>query len=140
MIRHATTDDLVDVAVILREFNERITGQHLPLPEYGETLEKFFDAGNVLLVSDTESGIKGIIAGQVLSNPFFGTSQFLQEVAWYATDNSGMRLLQAFIKEAKDRELDSVYLTVLETAGERVHDLLKRIGFNAVERSYMMKL
>lgn len=139
MLRHATSDDLVDVAVLLQEFHGKITGTQLPLSEYGEALEKFFDAGNVVIVSDTHEGIRGVIAGQVISNPFFGT-HFLQEVAWYATDNSGMRLLNAFVQEAKDRNLDSVYLTVLEAAGERVHNLLKRVGFDAVERSYMMKL
>lgn len=138
MIRKATPDDLVDVALLMQEFNKTVTGTYMPLEAYGETLERLLDEG-VILVSDTNAGICGAIVGQVITNPFFGM-QFLQEVAWYATDNSGMRLLTAFVQEAKDRELDSVYLTVLETAGERVHNLLKRIGFDTVERSYMMKL
>lgn len=138
MIRKATADDLVDVALLMQDFNNLATGTQMPLEAYGETLEVLLEEG-VILVSDTEAGIRGAIVGQVITNPFFDM-QFLQEVAWYATDNSGMHLLKAFVQEAKDRELDSVYITVLETAGERVHNLLKRIGFDTVERSYIMKL
>lgn len=138
MIRHATQDDLVDVALLMQEFNKTVTGSSMGLEVYGEILERLLTDG-VILVSDGDGGVRGAIVGQVITNPFFGMD-FLQEVAWYATDNSGMALLRGFIAEAKERQLDSVYLTVLETAGPRVHNLLNRIGFDAVERSYMMKL
>lgn len=139
MIRKAELEDLSDVAILMQDFNQQVTGTRLPLEQYGEILEQLIDGMGVVLISDTDAGVKGAIVGQVISNPFLGNAM-LQEIAWYATDNSGMGLLRAFIKEAKDQELDSVYLTVLETAGERVHNLLKRIGFDAVERSYTMKL
>jgi N-acetylglutamate synthase-like GNAT family acetyltransferase len=139
MIRKAELEDLSDVAILMQDFNQQVTGTRLPLEQYGEILEQLLDGSGVVLISDTDEGVKGAIVGQVISNPFLGNAM-LQEIAWYATDNSGMGLLRAFIKEAKDQELDSVYLTVLETAGERVHNLLKRIGFDAVERSYTMKL
>jgi N-acetylglutamate synthase-like GNAT family acetyltransferase len=138
MIRAATLDDLPDVAILMQEFNLQVTSSSMPLSYYGEILETLLETGTVI-VSDTHNGITGAIVGQVITNPFFG-EQFLQEVAWYATDNSGMSLLRAFVREARNRKLDSVYLTVLETAGERVHNLLTRVGFNAMERSYTMKL
>jgi hypothetical protein len=139
MIRKAELEDLSDVAILMQDFNQQVTGTRLPLEQYGEILEQLIDGMGVVLISDTDAGVTGAIVGQVISNPFLGNAM-LQEIAWYATDNSGMGLLRAFIKEAKDQELDSVYLTVLETAGERVHNLLKCIGFDAVERSYTMKL
>jgi hypothetical protein len=139
MIRRAELIDLPDVAILMQDFNQRVTGTRLPLETYGEILEKLIAGNGIVLISDTDAGVHGAIVGQVISNPFLGNAM-LQEIAWYATDNSGMGLLRAFIKEAKDLELDSVYLTVLETAGQRVHNLLNRIGFDAIERSYMMKL
>lgn len=137
MIRRATAEDYADVAKLMQKFAERIGSPH-DLAFFGTAVENLID-NEVVVVSDTDNGITGAILGKVVYDAMTDTD-LLQEVAWYAEDNSGIFLLKAFIAEAKEIGVASIYFSVLETAGERVHKAMSLLKFTPVERSYRLTL
>lgn len=138
MIRKASYADIPDLCELLREFSLSVSDEGMDGDVMEDNLVKLVDHG-VVLVSDN-NGVHGVIIGTFLYNPFW-RSTMLQEVVWYARDNSGVGLLRAFVKAAKESNAEQVFFTVLEPAiDERMLRLLTRMGFDAVERSFIKKL
>lgn len=137
MIRTATIEDIHDLRRLLRDFARIVLDEDIATVEYEDTLVELIE-NHVVLVSDTD-GITGLILGQFMAHPFWKKTM-LQEVAWYATDNTGGALLREFIRRGKEAKADAIYMTVLDSAGPRVHAALQRLGFVGVERSYMMTI
>lgn len=137
MIRPATVEDAHDLRRLLTDFTRLVLDEDVGAHEYEDVLLDLIE-NHVVLVSDTD-GVTGLILGQYIQHPFWKKTM-LQEVAWYATDNTGGDLLRAFIKVGKEAKADAIYLTVLESAGTRVHAAMQRLGFELIERSYMMKI
>lgn len=137
MIRLATREDIPVVASIAQKFYLSAVAETCPWEVAVAVITDCLENG-VLLVSDSD-GVQGLLAGRFIENPLI-RSRVLQEVCWYSKDNSGIALLRAFIAEGRKREADTVYLAVLESAGERVHRLLPKLGLAPMERGYTMKL
>lgn len=137
MIRQANAADYADIAKLMQRFAESIGSSH-DLAFFGDAVENLVDNG-VVLVSDTDEGITGAILGKIVYDAMTGTD-LLQEVAWYAEDNSGIFLLKAFIAKAREIGVASIYFSVLETSGERVHKAMALLNFIPVERSYRLTL
>ena len=137
MIRPATLEDIHDVRRLLADFSRLVLDEDIAMDEYTGVLENMITS-EVVLVSDTD-GVTGVILGHYIQHPFWKKTM-LQEVAWYATDNAGGSLLREFIRVGKRANADAIYLTVLESAGTRVHAAVQRLGFEGIERSYIMKI
>lgn len=139
MIRSATEDDVENLVEFLQEFHRKVNGTEYDLVSAESVIWECVCNG-VTIVSTTEGDITGAILGSIVEHPFM-QQRLLQEVAWYAEDNSGYNLLKAFIKVAKRIGADSVHFTVIEPVSEQAERILtKRIGFSPLERSYLMKL
>jgi hypothetical protein len=98
MIRKAEIEDKADIIRLLQEFTKSVMGEDIAANEYEEHFDLVMDTG-VMLVSDSD-GVQGVITGQMIEHPFW-RKKMLQEVAWFAKDNSGIALLRAFIKAGK---------------------------------------
>lgn len=63
-----------------------------------------------------------------------------REVMWYAADGSGSALLDTMEDLCRKRGATKFYMTVIEEARPSAHALVKRKGYEAVERSYIKEL
>lgn len=81
----------------------------------------------------------GFIAGAIVQDPF-RQWEALVEFGWYATDSSGMRLLNKFVELGRESMLDEVRMTTLSTSPEGVNETLRRYGFNPIEVSHRLLL
>jgi len=137
-VRRSTLEDVDGILELLTEFNDRT-----PMPSLRPDVRVFLEAAiqdedSVVLVSEN-SGIQGVLIGRQNLNPIYDTI-WLQEMAWYARDNSGVRLLLEFERVARSRGVDYVYMATLFNTDSRVHDLLTRRGYLQLERSYVLQL
>lgn len=137
-VRTSTDADADGILELLEEFNSKT-----PMPALRQEVRVFLqammqDENSVVLVSDTGS-INGVLIGTVVHNPIYDTI-WLQEMVWYARDNSGVRLLSAFEQAGKRLGVSMVYMTALATTDERIDCLLNRRGYLQFERSYVKNL
>lgn len=139
MIRSAHDEDVDAVVDFLHAFHRKVNGTEYDLVAAEAAVWECVHNG-VAIVSTTDGEITGAIIGNLLDHPFM-QQRLLQEVAWYAEDNSGYYLLKAFVERATEIGAASVHFTVIEPVSERMERILtKRIGFSPLERSYLMKL
>lgn len=133
MIREATARDSELVIELVHNFNDTYFG----IPADSEKVERWFqqhlNAGVVYL------GDRSIISGLFISDPVRNWD-VLAETAWYAEGRDGLRLLRKFIQTARDREMDEVRMTTLNTTPVAALALLQRMGFEEIERSHRLAL
>ena len=103
-------------------------------------VENTSQSGISFVHQNTQGNITGVFLGQVISNPITNRT-IAQEVVWYSTGSSGFRLLKHAIEQARIMHIDEFYHTMVEPVDPRAHKLLTQyLGFEPVERSYLMKL
>jgi len=132
MIRRASYMDLGQIIPMAIKFNDEYVG--IPL-----NLEK--SVGVMLAcIEDGEAFISdgGFIGGLYVED-LMRDWTILQEVAWYSTDKSGLKLLDALIDRGIEYGVDDIRVCHLATSSPFVGKLLQRRGFAPVETSYRLE-
>ena len=138
MIRDAVEQDVPVICKLIVAFYKSVMDKDTFAEEYRDIVVEMMNSG-IVLVSDTGE-VSGFIIGRLIDSPVFKTTM-LQEVAWYDTQGNGGRLAREFMRAAKELEVDAIYMTVLEAAGERTHDFVKRIMKGVpIERNYLIRM
>lgn len=140
MIFQTTLDDTEELVQFLEPFMTQVhQTEYKPKVVY-DGIRNCLATGEFSFISVQDNIIRGVFLGMLVHNPLMNKNM-LQEVVWYAKDNSGYSLLKAAINAARLHEVDYFHHTMIEPVDPRAHKLLtKRIGFSPLERSYLMKL
>lgn len=139
MIRDAVEHDLPVICSLIVEFYKSVMDKDTYAEEYRDIVEGLMESG-IVLVSEQDGNITGFMIGRLIDSPMFKT-MMLQEVAWFDKAGNGGRLARAFVQAAKELEVDAIYMTVLESAGQRTHDFVQRVMKGVpIERSYLIKM
>ena len=128
MIRRATLDDLPDICEMVKQFNEDYYGRPLNMTKTVDTIHLLISDGSVFVSP------QGFIGGLATAD-LFRDDVALVELGWYATDRSGMALLDAFIQEGRDLEVDEIRMCTMHTSPASVGRALERRGFSITETS-----
>jgi len=131
MIRKATQLDLWHIYDLTVEFNEAYYHKPLNIPKTLHMIEDIIDDG-VCLVSKT-----GFIGGLIISDPF-RDADALVELGWYDTGNSGVKLLDAFIKEGWSLNVDEIRMCTMSTSPAIADKIIQRRGFSLAETQYRL--
>tara|TARA_R110002073_G_scaffold103484_2_gene234177 strand:- start:2554 stop:2949 length:396 start_codon:yes stop_codon:yes gene_type:complete len=131
MIRKATKSDLWHIYDLSEEFNDMY--YHKPLDEVKAThmLEHMIEHG-VFFVSDN-----GFIGGLIIPDPFRDANA-LVEMGWFATDSSGIKLLDAFIAEGRRLDVDEIRMCTMSTSPAVAEKIILRKGFSLAETQYRL--
>jgi hypothetical protein len=131
MIRKATQQDLWHILDLTEEFNTMY--YHKPLDEVKTVhmIELIIEDG-VCYVSD-----KGYIGGLIIPDPFRDANA-LVEMGWFAKDNSGIKLLDAFIAEGHRLEVDEIRMCTMSTSPTVADKIILRKGFSLAETQYRL--
>ncbi len=127
MIRRATLEDMGRILPMAIEFNDEYYGIPLNMVKTIEVITRIIEEGEAF-ISD------GGFIGALYTEDLIRDWTVLQEVAWYATDHSGMQLLDHLIWAGD--AVDEVRLSTLSTSSPILGKLLKRKGFAPFETSY----
>lgn len=131
MIRQATQQDLWHILDLTEEFNTMY--YHKPLDEVKTVgmIELIIEDG-VCFVSD-----KGYIGGVVMPDSFRDANA-LVELGWFAKDNSGIKLLDAFIAEGRRLNVDEIRMCTMSTSPDIADKIILRKGFTLAETQYRL--
>jgi hypothetical protein len=131
MIRKATKADLWHIFYLSEEFNDMY--YHKPLDEVKTThmLIHMIENG-VFFVSDN-----GFIGGLIIPDPFRDANA-LVEMGWFATDSSGIKLLDAFIAEGHRLDVDEIRMCTMSTSPDVADKIILRKGFSLAETQYRL--
>lgn len=131
MIRQATQQDLWHILDLTEEFNTMY--YHKPLDEVKTVgmIELIIEDG-VCFVSD-----KGYIGGVVMPDSFRDANA-LVEIGWFAKDNSGIKLLDAFIAEGRRLDVDEIRMCTMSTSPVVAEKIILRKGFTLAETQYRL--
>ena len=131
MIRQATQQDLWHILDLTEEFNTMY--YHKPLDEVKTVgmIELIIEDG-VCFVSD-----KGYIGGVVMPDSFRDANA-LVELGWFAKDNSGIKLLDAFIAEGHRLNVDEIRMCTMSTSPTVADKIILRKGFTLAETQYRL--
>jgi len=130
-VRRASYLDMGQIIPMAIKFNE----DYFDIPL---NLEK---AVNIItmIIEDGEAFISdGGFIGALYVDDLVRDWTVLQEVAWYSTDKSGLKLLDALIKRGIEYGVDEVRVCHLATSSPIVGKLLQRRGFAPLETSYRL--
>ena len=137
-VRRSTLGDIDSILELLTEFADKTPIKKLSVGLRGYVERALGNENMVVLVSDTGT-VNGVLIGSITVNPIYDTI-WLQELAWYARDNSGVRMLFEFERIAHAVGADVVYMATLPSTDSRVHELLTRRGYLQIERGYVLQL
>lgn len=140
MIFQVTLDDIAEIVQLLKPFYRHVYETEYNTDRMMDGIKHCLGTGDFSFISVKDGSIQGVFIGMLTYNLMMDKSM-VQEVVWYAEDNSGYSLLKAAIEAARKHEVDYFHHTMIEPVDPRAHKLLtKRIGFSPLERSYLMKL
>ncbi|UOA23589.1 hypothetical protein DSM110277_02018 [Sulfitobacter pontiacus] len=133
-VRLAVAADIPRIVDMVCALRAAISGPVVPEPaKVAETVMILMGSpSGIVLVSDG-----GFIAGSI-SSTIISTERFAHELGWFATDNSGLRLLRAFEAWADSR----VARVRLSTGPEdqvpaRLREVLHRRGYRPYETAWV---
>ena len=131
MIRVAELSDIPNIMRLINTFNAEYFG--IPL-NYQKTLDTVF-----WIIEDGIGFVSecGFIGGVIVVD-LIRDWTVLQEMGWYSTDRSGIKLLDAFVRAGLDRTVDEVRVCTLETSSPIAGRILQRKGFAPLETSYRL--
>ena len=132
MIHKATLSDFVHIMEMTRQFNDTYTTMPLDKDKTAAMIETVIVNG-VCFVSE------GGYIGGIVSPDLFHTTNSLIELAWYSTDNSGLRLLKAFIDAGKELDVDAIRICTMSTSPTTARRALEQRGFTLAESSYILR-
>jgi hypothetical protein len=134
VVRLAVAADIQRIVDMVCALRDAIGGPVLPEPDkVAETVMILMGSpSGVVLVSDG-----GFIAGSI-SSTIISTERFAHELGWFATDNSGLRLLRAFEAWADSRGARVRLSTGPEDqVPARLRKALQRRGYRAYETAWV---
>lgn len=132
MIRRA--DHFLDFWHILdltEEFNSKYYHKPLDKAKTSDMISDIIEYG-VCFVSDN-----GYIGGVVTPDPFRDANA-LVELGWFAKDNSGIKLLDAFIAEGRELGVDEIRMCTMSTSPVIAEKIILRKGFTVAETQYRL--
>lgn len=132
MIRKATSRDLLQILDLTCRFSREYYGQEIDVSRSCASIKSIIKDG-VCLVSD------GGYIGGVLVQSLFHDQLSLVELGWYAEDNSGIRLLDAFVESGWEHGATEVRMTTLNTSPDIANKILVSRGFEVAETSYRLR-
>lgn len=132
MIRRATHADHLHICRLTKRFNDQFYDRPLNITKTADAVSLIIDGG-ACFVSD------GGFIGGIETPDLFRDEVALIELGWYAEDRHGMRLLDTFIQEGKDRGVDEVRMCTMHTSPKSAVRALERRGFLATETSYRLR-
>jgi GNAT superfamily N-acetyltransferase len=142
MIRHLRKDELPRMHDIGREFfvAAKRPGTWCPAA-FDRLWGSLLDAGvGIFLVAEKDAEIVGLFGGIICEDAFNGEPT-ATEFFWYATPSArgsvGIRLLDAFEREAAERGATRIMMTHLNHLGsETLQKLYERRGYRSIEQTY----
>ena len=128
MIREATADDVLRIVDMVEALRLAVGG---PVP-----VDRAWTARTVAgLLASPDGAVwasdNGFIAG-VLTQTIISPAPLVQELGWYATDGSGLRLLRRLEAWAQDRGAALIQLST----GPQGPDLT-RLGYHRAEQAWV---
>ena len=145
MIRQAAAKDLMKIEKLLCEFYEK-GSRNITIPYDRDStldcvLRMILDKNSVILINDVSNSINGMIGGSNLVFPLNYNYFYLLESFWYATDNSGMKLLKEFEIVAEKIGAYAVGVTsIYGLRSEIIDRILKRRGYDILETHYIKEI
>tara|TARA_X000000950_G_scaffold214545_1_gene258091 strand:- start:161 stop:571 length:411 start_codon:yes stop_codon:yes gene_type:complete len=133
-VRLAVAADIPRIVQMVCALRAAIGGPVLPEPEkVAETVMILIGSpSGIVLVSDS-----GFIAGSI-SSTIISHERFAHELGWFATDNSGLRLLRAFEAWADSRGARVRLSTGPEDqVPARLREALHRRGYRPYETAWV---
>jgi hypothetical protein len=99
--------------------------------------------GQVVLVAESERGLLGFVAGQVIAHPFNPNLKVLAELFWWVVpehrkSRAGLMLLNEFTAWGK-QNVDVITFCLLPHSDARPKSLLSR-GYVAKETTYLLEV
>lgn len=138
-VRRAIVDDLPALVEMARAEHASSRMAHLPFDAFKvqHSFGEFITGMTTAVFISTGGFIMGMVQ-PLLFNRFWNA----YEMAWFANDGSGMALLKAFAKWAKD--MRAVDLIVHNYAGivsaDKFTRVMQRMGFDALGGAYSKQL
>ncbi len=132
-MQRATFDHFDHIVALTHEFNSKYYDIELDPGKVDSAIAMLLSNG-IVFVSD-EGFIGGVIVPDIFRN-----WTYLQELGWFAKDRSGLKLLNAFINEAKLLGVDEVRMCTLQTSDPIAERVLLKKGFTPVEQSFMLRI
>lgn len=143
IVRSAKEEDYPGVLKLIREFiDERLERVGFGFYE-GHLFEKMKQYKDTSFVLEMDGEIAGVLAGTVI--PDLPTGQMCyQEIMWFITKekrSKGVVMLKEIINIIKEAGVHRIVMVALEneTLGMLEH-IYKRLGFNPLERHYLMEV
>jgi hypothetical protein len=133
MIRSIQPNELGWLVSLANEFSQQYMNKPVDYTTISRNMRHLIDTG-VALRSDN-----GAIVGMFMDDPYY-TERHLVELGWFATDNSGVRLLNAFQQVGRDNKVDSIRLTTLQNSPAAASYVLGRKGYKPLEQSWELRL
>ena len=143
MIRRATPDDTGRLIEMGQRFvaETEYAGMIVVRPErLAATIAGVLaHPDGVILVSDTEGGVSGMIAMLVYDHPYSGERMAFEVVWWVDPEarGGGVRLLKAAEQWARERGSIAMQMVA---PNEQVGALYRRLGYSPVETSFQRSL
>lgn len=131
MIREATTDDVLRIVDMVEALRLAVGGP-VPVnrPHTARTVAGLLDSPDgAVWVSDA-----GFVAG-ALTQTIISPAPLAQELGWYATDGTGLRLLRRFETWAKERGAVLIQLSTGATGPD-----LTRLGYRPAEMAWVRSI
>ncbi len=131
MIRRAQVIDLRKIIDLTYEFNNLYYHTSLSYSKTSEMITHIIEHGTCF-VSD-----EGYIGGLIIPDPFRDANA-LVEMGWFAKDNSGVKLLDAFIEEGHRLDVDEIRMCTMSTSPTVADKIILRKGFSLAETQYRL--
>jgi hypothetical protein len=147
VIRHATQDDVAEIARLGAIFHEQAGWSEIPYSEAdcaGSLGQYLQSEAFICLVAETDT-IVGMAAGAICPVYFNAAHVSGEELFWWVSDKApqmtGIRLLEALEGAAKAKGCKTWQMKSLaRLGGERMQRLYERRGYRASERLFIKEL
>ena len=143
MIRKAEGRDLQEIVGLLNEFYHTEGFQTLNIPYDRDSildlaLKMIVGENGLILVNEKDDHVGGIIGVQMMPFPFNRNYFSLIESFWYANDGSGIRLLKAVEKIARDIGIQFVgIVSIFGMKSGKIERVLRRMKYNKLEDHFI---
>jgi hypothetical protein len=131
MIREASLDDMAVILPMAIKFNDDYFGIPLNLLKTVRLITMVIEEGEAFI---SDGGFIGALYVEDLVRDW----TVLQEVAWYSTNHTGLKLLDRLIEAGRWSDVHDVRVCHLATSSPIVGKLLQRKGFAPLETSYRL--
>ncbi len=133
-VRLATREDADAIFSVARKFYTQTHGIR-PIPANMLAVIKETITKGTVAVSEQDGEVLGLLIVDVFYDYLAGRWD-AREVMWFSTNGTGGALVDFMEERCKQIGCTGLFMTVIEDAPEVAHKLIKRKGYEQVERTY----